>query len=119
MRKAIRNATLGLIAVAIIAGAAYAANEDGIEVLGIEVLEQGTQLVHVSVIAPQGATLWAISDYGSGDVVHMIIPAQNGIEVLAFSFEHPSNRIELVGPNGIEVLDVVYIGGGPEIWELD
>ena len=56
MSKAIRNATLGLIALAVIAGASYASGEEeGIEVLGIEVLSDGTVMVHTHVIAPQGA----------------------------------------------------------------
>ena len=122
MRKTIRKATFGLIAIALLTGATIASHpDDGIEVLGIEVLSGGAQLVHVHTIAPEGSLLVAVANYGAGDIILEMRPVSpEGLDSMLFPINDPSNRIELLAPDGIEVLDVVFVGGnGYEIWELD
>ena len=114
MRKTIRNATLGLVAIALLAGATIASHgEEGIEVLGIEVLSGGVQMVHMHTIAPPGALLATVVDYGEGEMILEMRPVSpEGFDTMMFPFVHPENRIELLAPDGIEVLDVVFVGGG-------
>jgi len=122
MRNTIRNATFGLVAIALLAGATVASHgQEGIEVLGIEVLSSGEQRVHTLTIAPLASELVAIMNFGEGDVIVDMRPVHpTGIDTMTFPFVHPNNRIELIGPDGIEVLDVVFVGGnGWEIWEWD
>ena len=121
MNKAIRNATLGLIALICITGTSTAGIEVldgievlGIEVLGIEVLQSGTQRVIVGTNAPDGFMVRGVMTInGQTFICDMKIVDSSGMTYIDFPMAHESNRVELVTPDGIEVLD------GVEVWELD
>ena len=72
-------------------------------------------------IAPPACTLVAIANYGFGDIIVDMRPVSpEGFDSVTFPMADPHNRIELVAPDGIEVLDVVFVGiGGYEMWEWD
>jgi len=113
MSNVIRKASFALIAIALLAGASVASHSgDGIEVLGIEVLKGGPQIVHVHTIAPPASPLVAIANYGFGDVIVDMRPVSPlGFDDLTFPVADPHNRIELIAPDGIEVLDIVFVSG--------
>ena len=115
MKTTIRFASFALVLVALIAGATIAEEQYGIEVLRCEYTPTGEQIVDVHTTAPEGCWIVGICNFGCGDEIFDMKPVNPaGFEMLAFPMAHPNNRIELVAPDGIEVLDVVFVGGGIE-----
>ncbi len=111
MNNAIRKATLGLIALICITGTSTAGIEVlyGIEVLGIEVLQSGVQRVVVATDAPAGHHMRAVTIIDGEDVICDIQTVDgSGMNCLHFPAASEDNRIELVTPDGIEVLAVLF-----------
>ena len=116
MNNAIRNATLGLIALICITGTSTAGIEVldgievlGIEVLGIEVLQSGAQRVTVAADAPAGCQVHLVMNIDGEDFICAMQTVDgSGLMCLEFPMAHPNNRIELTTPDGIEVLDVLF-----------
>jgi hypothetical protein len=115
MNNAIRNATLGLVALICITGTSTAGIEvlyEGIEVLGIEVLQSGAERVIIATDAQPGCTVWAIMNVDGQDIVCDIKTVDgSGFNAVEFFASHPNNRIQLVAQDGIEVLAVLYTVG--------
>ena len=75
----------------------------------------GEQIVDVHTTAPEGCWIVGICNFGNGDEIFDMKPVNPaGFEMLAFPMAHPDNRIELVAADGIEVLRVLFVGGGIE-----
>ena len=104
MKKAVRKASLALALICCTAGVTFA----GIEVLahtwvmGIEVLQNGTTVVHThSTDFPEGATMNA---YRDGQHLDCQFIGADGYATVIFPDDHPNNVIVMQDAEGIEVL---------------